>query len=71
MGVNIEQELRVIANASSGSAVKDAIYTALLKVADAAGGETGGGAAIGHMTTICNGKVFMTVGYAEYETEGT
>jgi hypothetical protein len=69
MGVNIEQELRVIANASSGSAVKDAIYMALLKIADA-GSEPGGGSVIGNTKSITNGMKFIIAGYAEYETEG-
>ena len=71
MGVDITTELNTIANASSGSLVKGAIYNALLKIADA-GSKPEGGAVIGNVKMINNGKVFTIVGNAEYtnETEG-
>ena len=64
MGVDITQELKKIENNPNGSVVKDAIYNALLKLANAEGG--GSGITVGDAWFVLDGIKNTTVGNASF-----
>lgn len=64
MAVDISTELEKIENNPNGSVVKDAIYNALLKLANAEGG--GSGITVGDAWFVLDGIKNTTVGNASF-----